>query len=34
MIAAVGTVLFEKGHRAGLDLNANPGLDISIYNEL
>ena len=34
MIAAVGTVLFEKGHRAGLDLNANPGLDISVYNEI
>ena len=34
MIAAAGTVLFEKGHRAGLDLNANPGLDISVYNEI
>ena len=32
MIAAVGSVLFEQGHRAGLALNANPGLDISIYN--
>lgn len=32
MIAAAGTVLFEKGHRAGLALNANPGLDIEIYN--
>jgi tRNA N6-adenosine threonylcarbamoyltransferase len=34
MIAAVGTVLFEKGHRAGFALNANPGLDISIYNHV
>jgi N6-L-threonylcarbamoyladenine synthase len=30
MIAAVGSILFEQGHRAGLALNANPGLDISI----
>ena len=34
MIAAAGSILFEKGHRAGLALNANPGLDISIYNEM
>lgn len=34
MIAAVGSVLFEKGHRAGLALNANPGLDISICNDV
>lgn len=34
MVAAAGTVLFEKGHRAGLDLNANPGLEISVFNEL
>lgn len=33
MIAAAGTVLFEKGYRAGLALNANPGLDITLYNE-
>ncbi|MEH7413758.1 tRNA (adenosine(37)-N6)-threonylcarbamoyltransferase complex transferase subunit TsaD [Neobacillus drentensis] len=33
MIAAAGSVLFEKGIRAGLNLNANPGLDIEIYNE-
>lgn len=26
MIAAAGSVLFEKGHRAGFDMNANPGL--------
>lgn len=32
MIAAVGSVLFEKGKRANLSLNANPGLDITIYN--
>ena len=34
MIAAVGSIMFEKGHRAGLALNANPGLDISIYNHV
>ncbi|MBB6447624.1 tRNA (adenosine(37)-N6)-threonylcarbamoyltransferase complex transferase subunit TsaD [Bacillus benzoevorans] len=34
MIAAAGSVLFEKGHRTGLDLNANPGLEISVYNDL
>ena len=34
MIAAVGSMLFEQGHRAGLALNANPGLDISIYNDV
>lgn len=28
MIAAVGSVLFEKGRRAGYDMNANPGLDL------
>jgi N6-L-threonylcarbamoyladenine synthase len=33
MIAAAGSVMFEKGIRAGLSLNANPGLDIEIYNE-
>ncbi|MBG9587365.1 tRNA (adenosine(37)-N6)-threonylcarbamoyltransferase complex transferase subunit TsaD [Cytobacillus firmus] len=32
MIAAAGSVLFEKGQFAGLDLNANPGLDITIHN--
>ncbi|WP_424475622.1 tRNA (adenosine(37)-N6)-threonylcarbamoyltransferase complex transferase subunit TsaD [Oceanobacillus kimchii] len=26
MIAAAGTILFEKGHRSTLDLNANPSL--------
>jgi N6-L-threonylcarbamoyladenine synthase len=34
MIAAAGSVLFEKGQRAGMALNANPGLDITIYNEI
>ena len=34
MIAAAGSILFEKGQRAGLALNANPGLDITIYNEI
>ncbi|MEY2195305.1 tRNA (adenosine(37)-N6)-threonylcarbamoyltransferase complex transferase subunit TsaD [Neobacillus sp. BF23-41] len=33
MIAAAGSVMFEKGIRADLSLNANPGLDIEIYNE-
>lgn len=28
MIAAVGSVMFEKGKRSNLALNANPGLDI------
>lgn len=32
MIAAAGTVFFEKGQRAQLDLNAHPGLDITIHN--
>lgn len=32
MIAAAGTVLFEKGQRANFALNANPGLDITIHN--
>ncbi|MEH7374349.1 tRNA (adenosine(37)-N6)-threonylcarbamoyltransferase complex transferase subunit TsaD [Neobacillus drentensis] len=32
MIAAAGSVMFEKGIRANLSLNANPGLDIEIYN--
>jgi N6-L-threonylcarbamoyladenine synthase len=32
MIATAGTVLYEKGQRAGMDLNANPGLDLEIHN--
>ncbi len=32
MIAAAGSVMFEKGIRAGMSLNANPGLDIQIFN--
>lgn len=32
MIAAAGSVFYEKGQRAGLNLNANPGLDITIHN--
>lgn len=32
MIAAAGTVFFEMGQRANMDLNANPGLDITIHN--
>lgn len=33
MIAAAGSVMFEKGKRAELSLNANPGLEIDKYNE-
>lgn len=33
MIAAAGSIFFEKGQRAGLSLNANPGLDITIHNQ-
>lgn len=33
MIAAAGSVMFDKGIRANLSLNANPGLDIEIYND-
>jgi N6-L-threonylcarbamoyladenine synthase len=33
MIAAAGSIMFEKGIRAGLFLNANPGLDIEVYNK-
>ncbi|MCM3588680.1 tRNA (adenosine(37)-N6)-threonylcarbamoyltransferase complex transferase subunit TsaD [Mesobacillus maritimus] len=32
MIAAAGSVLYEKGQRADLMLNGNPGLDITIHN--
>ncbi|MDQ0273863.1 tRNA (adenosine(37)-N6)-threonylcarbamoyltransferase complex transferase subunit TsaD [Cytobacillus purgationiresistens] len=32
MIAAAGTILFNKGVRSNLALNANPGLDITIHN--
>lgn len=32
MIAAVGSIMFERGIRADLSLNAIPGLDIEIYN--
>lgn len=33
MIAAAGSIMFEKGVRAELSLNANPGLAIELYNE-
>jgi N6-L-threonylcarbamoyladenine synthase len=33
MIAAAGSIMFEKGVRADLSLNANPGLAIELYNE-
>lgn len=32
MIAAAGSIMFDKGIRADLSLNANPGLDIGVYN--
>lgn len=32
MIAAAGSIMYEKGIRAELSLNANPGLDIEKYN--
>lgn len=32
MIAAVGSIMFEKGKRAELSLNANAGLEIQKYN--
>jgi len=32
MIGAVGSVMFEKGIRSSMALNANPGLDITIHN--
>ncbi|WP_053364866.1 tRNA (adenosine(37)-N6)-threonylcarbamoyltransferase complex transferase subunit TsaD [Bacillus sp. FJAT-27245] len=32
MIAAAGSVMFDKGVRGSLALNANPGLDIEKYN--
>ncbi len=33
MIAAAGSIMFDKGVRAELSLNANPGLAIELYNE-
>jgi len=32
MIAAAGSVMFEKGQRSDFTLNANPGLELSIHN--
>ena len=32
MIAAAGSVFYEKGIRADLTLNANPGLDLESFN--
>lgn len=32
MIAAAGSILYEKGVRSNLALNANPGLEIDIHN--
>ncbi|MYL51487.1 tRNA (adenosine(37)-N6)-threonylcarbamoyltransferase complex transferase subunit TsaD [Halobacillus litoralis] len=31
MIAAAGAVAYNQGHRAGWDLNANPGLDLEVF---
>lgn len=33
MIAAAGSVMFEKGIRADLSLNAIPGLEIEVFNQ-
>ncbi|MCT2536696.1 tRNA (adenosine(37)-N6)-threonylcarbamoyltransferase complex transferase subunit TsaD [Aquibacillus koreensis] len=33
MIAAAGSIAFEQGHRAGLDLNANPSLSLEVYSD-
>ncbi|MGG0717586.1 tRNA (adenosine(37)-N6)-threonylcarbamoyltransferase complex transferase subunit TsaD [Robertmurraya massiliosenegalensis] len=33
MIAAAGSIFYDKGQRAALNLNANPGLDITIHNQ-
>ncbi|ALC92549.1 O-sialoglycoprotein endopeptidase [Bacillus sp. FJAT-18017] len=33
MIAAIGSIMFDKGIRADMTLNANPGLAIEKYNE-
>lgn len=33
MIAAAGSVFYEKGQRADLTLNGNPGLEITIHND-
>ncbi|WP_079504163.1 tRNA (adenosine(37)-N6)-threonylcarbamoyltransferase complex transferase subunit TsaD [Mesobacillus jeotgali] len=33
MIAAAGSVMYEKGQRADLTLNGNPGLEITIHNQ-
>lgn len=32
MIAAAGSIMFEKGQRSDFTLNANPGLELSIHN--
>ncbi|PKG22716.1 tRNA (adenosine(37)-N6)-threonylcarbamoyltransferase complex transferase subunit TsaD [Niallia nealsonii] len=32
MIAAAGTVFYQKGQRSSFNLNGNPGLDITIHN--
>ena len=32
MIAAAGSVFYEKGIRADLSLNANPGLDLMLFS--
>ncbi|GGM39587.1 DNA-binding/iron metalloprotein/AP endonuclease [Paraliobacillus quinghaiensis] len=33
MIGAAGSIAYDQGHRAGWDLNANPGLDLERYGE-
>ncbi|HWJ76664.1 MAG TPA: tRNA (adenosine(37)-N6)-threonylcarbamoyltransferase complex transferase subunit TsaD [Niallia sp.] len=32
MIASAGTIFYQKGQRASLNVNGNPGLDITIHN--
>lgn len=34
MIAAAGSILYDKGFRSDYALNANPNLDITLYNKL
>ncbi|MFD1738213.1 tRNA (adenosine(37)-N6)-threonylcarbamoyltransferase complex transferase subunit TsaD [Bacillus salitolerans] len=33
MIAAAGSIAYEKGKRSGFDLNANPGLELTSFNK-
>lgn len=33
MIGAAGMIAYQQGHRAGWDLNANPGLDLEVFGQ-